>query len=92
MIKVNIYETYHAGGVTAIKLRNKVDNDWVTVWDAGAAGAINIESSRIFSPDLQRTNFKTNEIRIEIDCSIANSYCEIDAVGKKKKFKNKEQF
>jgi len=45
-------------------------------------GAINIESSRIFSPELINTKFKTNQVRLELDCSVAASYCEIDAVGK----------
>ena len=79
--RVNIYETFHAGGVISIKLRNTQLNTWVTVWTAPNNEASNIESSRIFSPELERTTFKTNEIRLDIDCSVSNSYCEIDAVG-----------
>ena len=66
----------------AIKLKDKNANRWVTVWQS-AVGAINIESSRIFSPELMNTKFKTNQVRLEVDCSVAVSYCEIDAVGKK---------
>jgi hypothetical protein len=80
--KINIYETYHAGGVVAIKLKEKYANRWITVWQS-TVGAINIESSRIFSPELIVTKFKTNQVRLELDCSVAASYCEIDAVGKK---------
>lgn len=78
---INIYETYHAGAIVNIKLKNKLANSWVSVWQS-AVGAINIESSRIFSPDLQKTRFKTNQVRLELDCTAASSYCEIDAVGK----------
>ena len=80
MTKINIFETYHAGAITSIKLRNKKTDTWHTAWESGV-GAQNIEASRIFSPDLPRATFKTDEIRLELDCSVASSYCEIDAVG-----------
>jgi hypothetical protein len=50
------------------------------VWQK--AKAENIETSRIFSPSIKETRFKTNRIRLEIDCTVANTWCEIDAVGK----------
>jgi hypothetical protein len=78
--QINIYETYHAGSIVRILLRNKELNAWKMVWES-AVGALNIESSRIFSPELQKTLFKTNQVRLELDCTAANSYCEIDAVG-----------
>lgn len=80
--QVNIYETYHSGGVVVIKIKDKNTGEWRNVWES-AVGAINIEQSRIFSPEISKSSFKTNQIRIELDCSTANSYCEIDAVGKK---------
>ena len=45
-------------------------------------GPLNIESSRIFSPELEKSIFKTNIVRLDVDCTAANSFCEIDAVGK----------
>ncbi len=30
--KLNIYETYHAGGVVRIKLKNLLKNSWKLVW------------------------------------------------------------
>jgi hypothetical protein len=51
-----------------------------------SVGPISIESSRIFSPELKKTLFKTNQVRLEVDCTASNSFCEIDAVemiGKK---------
>lgn len=81
--RINVYETYHAGGIVAIKLRNKqLGGTWVSVWEAPNGQARNIEMSRIFSPELERSSFRTDEIRLELDCSVSNSYCEIDAVGK----------
>jgi hypothetical protein len=78
--QINIYETYHAGAILRILLRNKELGAWKLVWES-AFGALNIESSRIFSPELQKSLFKTNQVRLELDCTAANSYCEIDAVG-----------
>jgi speckle-type POZ protein len=83
--KINIYETYHAGGVVRIKLKDPLTDNWKIVWDS-AVGPISIESSRIFSPDLKKTLFKTKYVRLDVDCTAANSFCEIDAVeliGKK---------
>ena len=80
--KVNIYETYHCGGVVRIKLKDKSQNNWKTVWKSEPENTPqNIETSRIFSPDLEKTLFKTNEVRLDVNCSVANSYCEIDAIG-----------
>jgi hypothetical protein len=83
--KLNIYETYHAGSVVRIKIKNPLNDDWKLVWES-AVGPMNIETSRIFSPDLKKTLFKTKCVRLDIDCTAANSFCEIDAVelvGKK---------
>ena len=85
VVKINIYETYHAGGVVRIKLKDPLTDNWKIVWES-AVGPMNIESSRIFSPDLKKNLFKTNKVRLDVDCTAANSFCEIDAVeliGKK---------
>ncbi len=83
--EINIYETYHAGAVVRIKLKNKLTNEWKTVWES-SIGPLNIETSRVFSPELLKVYFKTNQVRLELDCTVAHTYCEIDAVelvGKK---------
>ncbi|XP_061181819.1 uncharacterized protein LOC133190296 [Saccostrea echinata] len=74
---INIYETYHAGGVTKIHARNP-QNNWVILYEAPNLEII--QMSRIFSPVLKNNNFETNKIRIEIDCSAAQSWVELDAV------------
>ncbi len=79
--QINIYETCHAGAVIRIKLLNKESNQWTTAWQS-QNGPQNIESSRVFSPPLTMSTFKTNSVRLELDCSTCQSYCEIDAIGK----------
>lgn len=76
---INIYETYHCGGVIRIKVKNMEANEWVTVWE-NLNGPENISTSRIFSPSLSTVLFKTQEVRLEVDCTLARSWCEIDSV------------
>ncbi|XP_056019555.1 uncharacterized protein LOC125669622 isoform X2 [Ostrea edulis] len=75
---INIYETYHAGGVKRVMAKNP-NGAWVELYKADRIKKIS--SSRIFSPVLSRgITFKTNKLRIEIDCSVARSWVELDAV------------
>jgi hypothetical protein len=53
-----LLETYHAGAVVRIELKNK---DWEIVY--GPVQAQDIGQSRIFSPELKVTRFKTNKVR-----------------------------
>ena len=46
---ISIYETYHAGAVVKVSLRDP-DGDWIPVWTGDAQ---NIQRSRIFQPPLQ---------------------------------------
>lgn len=78
---LNVYETFHAGAITRIKLKNKEMDEWVTVWKARDNQPLDISKSRIFSPPLQQTLFKAQDVRLDLDCTLASSYCEIDAVG-----------
>jgi speckle-type POZ protein len=86
--RLNIYETYHAGAIRRIKLKNR--DEWVTVWQVERVQ--NIVNSRIFSPELQKTKFKTNKVRLELDCTIAGTWCEIDAVEMEGKLHDIEKF
>ena len=84
VLEINIYETYHCGAIVKIKLKDLSTDEWKIVWETETAS--HIENSRIFSPTLTKSFFKTNQVRLELDCTLANSYCEIDAVevvGKK---------
>ncbi|CAL1542132.1 unnamed protein product [Lymnaea stagnalis] len=74
---INIYETYNPGGVIAIKVLN-LYNKWELLWQTHTPEVLS--SSRIFSPPLKEVIFSTNRIRLDVDCTAANSWCEIDAV------------
>lgn len=52
-------ETFHAGAIVRIKLKYK--DSWELVY--GPAQAQDIVTSRIFSPELKVTRFKTNKVR-----------------------------
>lgn len=81
LTRLKIYETYHSGAVIRIKVKNSDTDEFVTVWRASENKPQDISKSRIFSPLLEQTFFTTQEIRLDLDCSFAMSWCEIDAVG-----------
>nr|XP_034301077.1 uncharacterized protein LOC105339115 [Crassostrea gigas] len=74
---VNIYETLNAGAVVRISAKSPNDQ-WVEIF--WTTQALHIKRARKFSPRIKRVKFPFNELRIEIDCSVSNSYVEIDAV------------
>lgn len=75
--KIEIYETLNAGAVKRIKAKHP-NGTWVIVWETPQVCLI--QNSRIFSPDFQKLGFRCNVLRIEVDCTVANSWAEIDAV------------
>ncbi|XP_021350569.1 uncharacterized protein LOC110448580 isoform X2 [Mizuhopecten yessoensis] len=75
--EVHIYETYHAGSVRCIKARGP-DKTWINIWTA--AKTEDIHTSRIFKPDIVKTKFQTDELRVETDCSTSGTWAEIDAI------------
>ncbi|XP_059177325.1 kelch-like protein 8 [Physella acuta] len=74
---INIYETLNSGAVVAIKVLNP-SSQWDVLWRSNSAEVLTI--SRIFSPSLKEVRYTTNTVRLEIDCTAAGSWCEIDAV------------
>jgi hypothetical protein len=80
LIQLNIYETYNAGAIIRIKIKNSETNEWNTVWEAPVDAPV-IYFARIFTPLLEQIVFKTQEVRLELDCSKAYGTSEIDAVG-----------
>ncbi|XP_061181818.1 F-box/LRR-repeat protein 4-like [Saccostrea echinata] len=75
--EINIYETLNSGGTK--KVQAKADSGaWVTLYEAKTIECI--KESRIFKPELLETNIPTNTLRIEIDCTVAGTWVEIDAV------------
>ena len=73
---IEIYETYNAGAVTGIYLQTPA-HVWQCVYNAEP---VVIQHSRLFRPALMTTDFPTNRVRLELNCTAANDWCEIDAV------------
>ncbi|XP_052223519.1 uncharacterized protein LOC127839282 [Dreissena polymorpha] len=76
--QVDVYETFKAGGVKAINCLD-VSGTWITLWSTPQVSVI--ESARIFSPLFTSTiPCFSNQIRLDIDCTVAVSWVEIDSV------------
>ena len=73
---IEIYETYNAGAVTGIYLQTPA-RVWQCVYNEQP---VVIQHSRVFCPALMTTDFSTNRVRLELNCTAANDWCEIDAV------------
>ncbi|XP_048237179.1 uncharacterized protein LOC125372143 [Haliotis rufescens] len=76
--KVDIYETYHAGGVKRVSAWNPSTSSWDVLWQVSAVSVL--AASRIFSPPIQTPTYKTDQLRIEVDCGPAQHWVELDAV------------
>lgn len=83
---IDIYETYHAGAVVKIAAKKLPLEEWRTIWQTNHAQVLDL--SRIFSPPLNPPPFPTKFIRVEVDCSASQSWCELDAI----KLKGKRPF
>jgi len=78
---VDIFETYNPGHVCTISALN--NNNWIPIWSQKVPppGQRPPEQSRIFSPKLGGViPFRTNAIRLDLDCTTARSWSEIDCV------------
>ncbi|CAC5388660.1 unnamed protein product [Mytilus coruscus] len=77
--KIDIYETYHTGGVKTISARKpNTDNKYEVIWQTKSV--TNMKSSRIFSPDFKRLSFPCKVLKIDVDCTASKSWVEIDAI------------
>ncbi|XP_048760253.2 F-box/LRR-repeat protein 4-like [Ostrea edulis] len=75
--EINVYETYHAGGTK--KVQGKTDSGtWFTLYETDKIELI--KESRIFKVPLKETNIPMDTLRVEIDCTVAATWVEIDAV------------
>jgi len=77
---VDIFETYNPGHITKISIYNEEGNSWVEVFTTEAANIA--ELSRVYSPPLDPPvlTFRSNRIRIDLDCQLSRSWSEIDCV------------
>ncbi|XP_062596583.1 F-box/LRR-repeat protein 4-like [Saccostrea cucullata] len=76
--EINIYETYHAGGVKRVSAKDLAGN-WVMLYQTNRCQ--NLQSSRIFSPQFNPPEFPVDELRVEIDCTVSGSWVELDAIN-----------
>lgn len=77
LTEVNIYETYHSGGTKRIKAKDPAGK-WDTIYEAQQVECH--KKSRIFSPSIKKPVYQVNELRIDVDCTKAGTWVEIDAV------------
>jgi hypothetical protein len=75
---ITVYETCNAGAVSNISVRDP-NGAWIPVFTAHKVESIN--QCRKFTPNIERPNFKTNAVRITLDCSLSHDWVEIDAIA-----------
>ena len=66
--KIDIYETYHAGGVKAVKCYD-VTGTWITLWSTAQVSVI--KHSRIFSPSFTVRERSERDENVYVDISEA---------------------
>ncbi|CAF0750487.1 unnamed protein product [Adineta steineri] len=77
--QIDIYETYNPGAVVKVSARNGNDNDWITVWETPSPHTE--AHSRIFTvPCSNISSREINQIRLDVNCTAAGSWCEIDCI------------
>jgi speckle-type POZ protein len=77
---VEAYETLNAGAIVRISAWNADGGEWITRWEADNLMPQVIQTSRCFMPTLQKADFATDRLKLELNCTLAQSWCEIDAV------------
>jgi len=76
--KIEVYETYNPGSLVKISAKDIKNGSWDILWSASRE--IGPKCSRILSPPLKKVKFKTNTIRLDMDCNGSFGFYEIDAV------------
>ncbi|CAF0827041.1 unnamed protein product [Didymodactylos carnosus] len=81
---IHIYETYNPGEkfhavIVCVRNGNEEDEEWETVYETAQPHVI--ADARIFNISCNNTQTKIiNQIRLDLNCSAAGSWCEIDCV------------
>jgi hypothetical protein len=80
---VDVFECLSVGNVVSISAKPLGYQNWVEIWRLAADEKVgsSSEQSRVFSPVFQKTTFKSKEIKIDLDCSNAVTWTEIDCVA-----------
>lgn len=82
--QIEIFETYNPGAIDTLYVRNSETKQWNQIWQNSAVAAP--QESRIFSININQTNYKVDAIRLAINSPAISGWNEIDAVrisGKK---------
>jgi hypothetical protein len=66
--------------VTKFEGYDEDSKQWREIWSRAITQPSSVEKSQIFSPRFSVTTYKTDHIRMEMDCRLAPSWVEIDAV------------
>jgi len=75
---VDVFETWNPGCLTMISVYD--GENWQVIWK-GQFDQPNVrEISRVFSPNFPVTPFKSNWIRLDLDCTTSRAWTEIDCV------------
>lgn len=75
--RVRIYESFNPGAVSMVEALDIENEEWVVLWEGSEAAE---EEIRVFSPELEEADFRTNRIRVTIDSDAVPGWNEIDAV------------
>eukprot|EP00301_Raphidiophrys_heterophryoidea_P005957 c12444_g1_i2.p1 GENE.c12444_g1_i2~~c12444_g1_i2.p1 ORF type:complete len:2218 (+),score=558.81 c12444_g1_i2:626-7279(+) len=75
-----ILETYNPGAVAKVSVLDPNTGDWVPVYEAEAQNQKIGKETRVFRPSITVPSFRSNAVRLDLDCTKATSYSEIDAV------------
>jgi len=78
---IDVFETYNPGHIVRISAGIDTMNGivWYPIWQ-GEAEKTRFGKSRIFSPPVIPFPYKTDSIRLDMDCTQAKSWVEIDSI------------
>jgi hypothetical protein len=77
---LDVFETFNPGHVSKFEGYDEKTSSWIEIWSRDITQPSGLSTSQIFSPKFPVTPFKTARIRMELDCRLAPSWVEIDAV------------
>ncbi len=75
---IYIFQTYHAGAIDSVFVKNPSDNQWEAVYIATPSA---INTSTILKIGFPLTNFVVNEVKITFNSILVPGWNELDAVA-----------
>eukprot|EP00727_Mastigamoeba_balamuthi_P009604 m51a1_g5266 hypothetical protein (2044) ;mRNA; r:123702-129892 len=77
--RVEVYETNNPGHVVRVSVRHDPSDAWTVVWEGPVAAPLP-KASRVFAPQLRPHAAPVREVRVDLDCTKAESWAEIDCI------------